>query len=298
MRPGLLVFVCFLAGVAAAQQEVPKQAPANPEAAKVLAEITQKFAAEGIEIDAKAATVTVKAVMNEPPDPIEYVLIHRRGKRHEAMFWTQCKPSVLHAALLMIGLQPGSNAKAEEIKPPPSIEEIEQGAETVRVTPPKGEPFWMTVRWQTPEGKAMEYCIEDLLLDLSTEKPVVDCSWVYIGGRMAPLYRNEPEVFVADFEGNLISACYMSPDNHLGTIVHKEGRDQNNWWLTNKVPPPETEVQFVFHKRQPKLHQQREERLRREAAAEKEAANKPDGEGVSVPPEVPGKTGEPGKTGK
>jgi hypothetical protein len=296
MRAGLAICLFWLAGVAACQQEAPNPTPADAAAAKVLAEITQKFAAEGIVLDAKAATVTLKAVMNEPPDPIEYVLIHRRGKRHEAMFWTQCKPSMLHAALLMIGLQPGSNAKAEEIQPPPSIEEIEKGAETVRVVPPKGEPFWMTVRWQTPEGKTVEYCIEDLLLDLSTEKPVVDCSWVYIGGRMAPLYRNEPEVFVADFEGNLISSCYMSPDNHLGTIVHKVGRDQNNWWLTNKVPKAETEVQFVFHKRQPKLHQQREERLRREAAEEAEAARKKAVDGGGTPAATPGEGA--GKTGK
>ncbi len=36
---------------------------------------------------------------------------------------------------------------------------------------------------------------------------------------MAKLYKNEPEVFVADFEGNLVSVCYLTPDNHLGTMV-------------------------------------------------------------------------------
>jgi hypothetical protein len=87
---------------------------------------------------------------------------------------------------------------------------------------------------------------------------------VYLGGRMARLYKDEPEVFVADFEGNLISVCYLSPDNHLGTMVHESARDDQNWWTTTLLPDPEAgiEVEFVFHRVEPPLHKQRRERLR------------------------------------
>lgn len=263
------------------------QDPKPQDAEELMRQVMQQFQKEGITLDAKAETVTIKVVVNEPQDPLEYLLIHRRGKKHEAMFYTTSKPSVLNAALLMLGLQPGENAKAEEIKPAPSIEEIEKGAETVKVTPPKGMNVWMTVKWTTPEGKPVEYCIEDLLLDLSTQKPVVDCSWVFLGGRMAKFYKDEPEVFAADMEGNLISTCYMFPENQLLTISHKAGNDQHNWWLTDRVPPPETEVEFVFHKKEPKIHVEREKRVQKEAAEEAkkkaaEPAEKKDG-------------GEPGK---
>src|SRR5262249_13063388 len=124
--------------VAACAQE-PKPQPQPPvqvsasDTRKLAEAMQQQFAAEGIAVDPKARTVTIKAVMNQPPDPIEYLLIHKRGKRHEALFITGSKPSVLNAALLLLGLQPGKNASYKEKNPPPSIEEIEKGADPVIV---------------------------------------------------------------------------------------------------------------------------------------------------------------------
>jgi hypothetical protein len=264
-------------------QQPPPVDPPNaeaptPEAAaqKVLDEVLQQFQKEGIEFDAKAQTVTIPAVVNQPQDAIEYLLIHRKGKRHEAIFWTRCKPSVLNAALMMLGLTPGKNASYVEKDPPPTLEEIEAGADPIVITAPTGTPLWMTVKWKDADGKVVEHCIEDLLLDLTTQQPVADATWVYLGGRMAKIYRDEPEVYVADFEGNLISVCYLTPDNHLGTMVHKDARDDQNWWITNLLPEPETEVSFVFHRNEPKLHQERRARLLREREQAEAAPAKTD----------------------
>jgi hypothetical protein len=251
----------------AACQEAGKPPPQNPPDAKaVLDDVAKQLAQEGITFDLKAGTVAVKAVVNTPQDPVEYLLIHRKGKRHEAVFVTRSKPSVLNAALMMLGLQPGKNATYVEKNPPPTLEQIQAGEDPIVVTPPNGTPLWFTVRWKTPEGKAVEHCVEDLLLDLGTQKPVANCSWVYLGGRMARMYKNDPEVFVADMEGNLISVCYLSPDNHLATMSHASARDDQNWWTTPLLPPPDTEVEFVFHKAASPLHLEREKRLQKEAA--------------------------------
>lgn len=264
--------VLLLAAAAPGQTPVPpaEQKPAEAKAQdpqSVLDQVQKQFQKEGIVVDAKAQTVTVPAVVNDPRDAVEYLLIHRRGKRHEAIFWTNSKPSVLNAALLMLGMMPGQNATYTEKQPPPSLEEIEKGADPLVVVPPKGTPFWMTVKWKGEDGKEVEHCIEDMVLDLGTQKPIADCSWVYLGGRMAKIYKDDPEVYVADFEGNLVSVCYLSPDNHLGTMVHENARDDQNWWTTALVPKAETEVQFVFHKNQPVLHQERAARLLREKKA-------------------------------
>ncbi|MFY9345479.1 MAG: YdjY domain-containing protein [Planctomycetota bacterium] len=245
-------------------QNDPKPVPPDPQ--KVLAEVMQQFQKEGIVLDAKAGTVAIKATVNAPQDPVEYLLIHRRGKRHEAIFVTKSKPSVLNGALLMLGLSPGKNASYVEKKPAPTLEEVQAGADPIIVTPPSGTPLWMTVRWTTPEGKPVEHCIEDMVFDLGKQKAVANCSWVYLGGRMAQIYKNDPEVYVADLEGNLVSICYLSPDNHLGTMVHEQARDDQNWWTTTLVPPAETEVEFVFHKAETPLHQERSKRLAKEAA--------------------------------
>jgi hypothetical protein len=251
----------------------PQSPPAmTPEAQKLLDEVKAQFTAEGIVFDAKAQTVTVPAFVNAPPEPIEYLLIHKKGKRHEAVFVTAAKPSVLNAALLLLGLTPGKNASYVEKDPMPTLEEVQKGVDPLIVTPPQGEPFWMTVRWKTPEGKVEHHCVEDMILDLGTQKPVTGCTWVYLGGRMARIYKKEPEVYVADFEGNLVSICYLSPDNHLATMVHANARDDQNWWTTVLVPPPETPVEFVFHKTRSPQHVARDDRLAKEAAADQAKA--------------------------
>ena len=273
-----LAVSAFALAVACAAQgsqdgkQPPKPEPAAVDPQKVLDEMKQQFQKEGIVFDVQAKTVSVKAVVNQPQDPVEYLLIHKKGKRHEAVFVTLTKPSVLNAALLLLGLAPGKNASYVEKNPPPTLEEVQKGADPLVVTPPKGEPFYMTVRWKDADGKAVEHCVEDLLLDLGKQLPIADCSWIYLGGRMAQIYRNEPEVYVADFEGNLISICYLTPDNHLATMVHQDARDDRNWWTTTLLPQADTEVDFVFHRGETKLHQERSKRLAKEAEARKRAA--------------------------
>ncbi|MCK5944125.1 MAG: hypothetical protein KAI24_19220 [Planctomycetes bacterium] len=250
------------------------QAEQDPD--KLLKEMLASFKEQKVQVDAKQGTVTIPVVVNPPQDPIEYLLIHRRGKKHEAVFWTETKPSVLNAALLMIGLERGKNATYEEKDPAPTLEEIQNGADPLIVTPPKGKPFWMTVRWTGDDDKPVEHCVEDLLLDLTTRKPMGACRWVYLGGRMAQLYKGDPEVYIADFEGNLISVCYLTPDNHLATMVHERARDDQNWWTTDLVPEPGTKVEFVFHSKKSKLHEAREQRLKAEAEKAKAGKGKPD----------------------
>ena len=249
---------------------VPSQGEQDPD--QLLRELLKSFEKEGVVVDAKAGTVTVPAVVNPQQDPVEYLLIHRRGKKHEAVFWTTTKPSVLNAALLMLGLEKGKNATYKEKVPAPTLEEVQSGVDPLVVTPPEGKPFWMTVRWKDEDGARVERCVEDLVLDLTTQEPLGACKWIYLGGRMAQLYKDDPEVFIADFEGNLISICYLTPDNHLATLVHERARDDQNWWTTKDLPEPGTEVSFVFHGKKPKLHVAREARLAKAAGKAKEQA--------------------------
>lgn len=258
----VLSFVTSLA----AQGDKPE--PKKQDSQAMLKEVMESFKKQGIKLDPKARTVTIPAVVNTPQDPIEYLLIHRRGKKHESVFITESKPSILNAALLMIGLEQGQNATFVEKKPAPTLEEVQNGADPLVVTPPKGKRYFMTVRWTTPEKQVVEYCVEDLMLELSTQEPMGRCEWIYLGGRMAQLYKDDPEVYIADLEGNLISVCYLSPDNHLGTMSHERARDDQNWWTTTKVPEPGTAVEFIFHAVEPAIHVEREKRL---LAAEKKA---------------------------
>lgn len=224
----------------------------------------KSLAEQGITIDFENETVAIPVFVNDPPppDPIEYLLVHRRGKKHEAILVTEVKASLLNGALLLLGYREGKNASYQERNPPPTREEVEKGAPIADVIPPQGMQLWMTVVRETAEGKRQEDPIEDYLVDLSTQRPVEGARWVFLGGRMGQLYKNEPAVFIGDYEGNLISSCYMSPENHIATISHPRGPDDHNW-VPNPatVPPPGSKATLVFHKQQPALCKARDARI-------------------------------------
>lgn len=241
----------------------PEPRPEAQEPEKALAQMLRQFEEAGIALDTKAGMLSVPVVVNNPPDPLEYVLIHRKGKKHEALFVTEAQPSLINAALLALGYQPGKNVDYKEKDPLPTREEMEAGADWVDVFPPEGMELWMTVRWKDEDGEHEE-ALETLVMDRTTGKEVVSARWIYLGGRIAPLYRGEPPVYVADYEGNLVSVCYMRPDNHFATIVHERARDEQNWWMTDACPEPGTEAVFTFHKQKPKVVEQREARLEKD----------------------------------
>jgi hypothetical protein len=57
-------------------------------------------------------------------------------------------------------------------------------------------------------------------------------------------------------------------------MKHDRARNDENWWLTDKVPAAGKEVKFSFHRTKPALLIEREKRLAEEdkKAAEEEAS--------------------------
>ena len=264
----------------------PQHVAADAEAAgEVVQKMMAALAEGGIRLDLKKKSVSFDAVVHRPDDLLEYIIITRRGKSHEALLITEVRPSLLNTALLALGLKPGENARSEEIDPPPTREEVESGAPMFRVFPPKGPQLWLTASWFEGEGedvRRVEVAIEDLVIDVETTTWVRDNRWVYLGGRMAAPYEGDPEAYMADLQGNLVSMPYMVPANHLIAMDHKRARDERNWWIAKKCPEPGKTLQVTIHTAKPKLCTEREARLRRELGpsegeleAEKARARKP-----------------------
>ena len=95
-----LLSVSILASSVVCQGEQQDPKKSDPQA--VLKEVLASFKKQGIKLDSKARTVTIPAVVNQAQDPIEYLLIHRRGKKHEAMFLTESKPSILNGCKFIL----------------------------------------------------------------------------------------------------------------------------------------------------------------------------------------------------
>ncbi len=260
-----LVLTLFVGACLAAQEPTP---PAK-------GDLGAAFKQAGLEVDLAAKTVTLKAKMSRPIDLLEYVLITRQGKSHEALLVVEAQPSILNAALLALGLTPGTNVSFKEKDPLPSEEEVRNGVDWLIVTPPQGPQIWFTAAWNDAEGKRQERVLDDLVMDLSTGDVLEGGDWIYIGGRMAAPYRGEPEVFIADLEGNLMSCCYLDPSNHLVTLRHERARSDQNWWVTDACPEAGTEMVLTIHTQKPKLAVEREARLAKERAAGKQPKGPP-----------------------
>lgn len=223
----------------------PETRPTRPPA---VAALLEGLAAQGVHLDLERRWVRLDGQVCILNANLEYVLVGKRGARHEALFYVDCKPSALNAALLALGLKPGENFQVREKVPPPPEADVLAG----KVLPydlvhPTGPRVYLTAEWAGTGDAVIRRRVEDLILNLKDNEPIKPREWVYFGGREAPLYKGEPPVFLADFEENLISVCYMSPSNHLITIVHELGLNQSLWWPNAELMPPQgTPVRFYI----------------------------------------------------
>ncbi|MEZ5989251.1 MAG: YdjY domain-containing protein [Planctomycetota bacterium] len=246
-----LVFLPTAAPRAQQQGEPPASKPAAQEPApldeKQKKELVEILAKGGVTIDFAAKTVSVEATVNTRDDYIEYILIGPRGKRHEGLFVTAAKPRLIHAAMIALGFKPGKNAEAIPKDPFPTEEEVEKGVDTHIRKPPEGQKLYLSVHWKDEDGKRVEYRVDDLYHDLVHGGSIQDAEWIYLGSRMAPLYKGEDPVFLADYDQNLISNYYVRPDNQLVTIRHPHAWDDSIWFpITDRLPPKGAPVTFVL----------------------------------------------------
>jgi hypothetical protein len=266
----------LLVGCCTAQSDenkpaTPQDAAKKSALAKAKKQMLALFEKFDIQFDAKKKTLTIPVVLNSPTNDLEFLLIHRIGKTHEALLVTEAKPSVINSGLLLLGLKPGQNASFKKKEPQPSEAELRKGADPFVIVPPSGTEIYMTVSYKTEDAKTITRPVDDLLLDWQVNLPVANHKWIYIGGREGKIYRNEPDVYIADYEGNLISTCYKYPNNHMFTIVHERARDEMNWAKTAACPPPGTVMKLTFHVTKPPIIAAREVRMNREAEARKKS---------------------------
>ena len=214
-------------------------------------ELIKILDAGGVKLDFEKQRVTVEARVGTRDDYIEYLLIGPRGKKHEGLFVTPAKASLIHAAMLALGYDKGVNAKAVPKDPFPTEEEFKRGVETHIRTDPKGQEVHLTVSWKDDKsGKTEVFRIQDLYHDLAHGGTVKNAHYVYIGSRMARLYKGEAPQYMADVEQNLISNYYVMPDNQLVTVVHEHAWDDGIWFpAVDRLPAKGHLVTFIFSRK-------------------------------------------------
>ena len=164
---------------------------------------------------------------------LEYLLTLPMGAAHESLFLTETDPAVFNAALLALGVRPGSNVEWLEKDPPPSDEELRSGATPYEVVVPAGDGFYLYAAWRQAD-ELYFYRVEDLVRDLDSGRTMRRHRWTYLGSRMVER-RGGEQGFAASIEGNLINVAFFAQGNTLVTAAIEECVKQTVWlpnaWL-------------------------------------------------------------------
>ncbi len=227
---------------------------ATPQEKAEVAEAHERLAASlreaGLWLDLERGFLALPATVLERSELLEYLLVGPNGATHESLFLTEVKPSLVNAGLLLLGVEPGRNARFEAQESVAPEDELERGRPRRRVYPPEGDGFLLYAAWREGE-ETFFFRVEDLIANLETGRSLRRHRWVFLGSRFAALKRGEPEVFLADIEGNLVNVAFFFQGNTLVTTALEECLEQSIWVGNAWLLPPRGQPVRLFFAREP-----------------------------------------------
>lgn len=152
-----------------------------------------------VRIDRENRLIELEAtVVLRESEWIELIACSPGSKEHESILVVPARPSHVHLALLILGLEPGSPMRFEQ---PPADAANPNGQDGPVVLPPQGPPVRITVALaDEPEH---EIPVTRWTLDRRTGRPIEDAPWLFTGSRIVNI--NERERYLADLHGTTIS---------------------------------------------------------------------------------------------
>src|SRR5688500_12353993 len=138
-----------------------------------------------LEVDAVAKRVRVACQALRVEAPLEFFCCVTGTSEHEAVLRSPVKPSHLHAALLMIGLEPGEPVRYSEA--------------AKKWLPPHGPPLRISVEFEKG-GKRVALPAYKLMRSVKTKEPMPALTWIFAGSRVM-----DDGNYAADVTGYLVS---------------------------------------------------------------------------------------------
>jgi hypothetical protein len=165
----------------------PAAQAASPAQAAHAGQATSKL--PHIQVDVAARQVRVECEAIELDAPLEFVCVARGGNEHEAMLRTDARPSHVHLALLMLGLEPGTPLRYMDA--------------AQRWVPPSGPPLMVSLEFER-EGKQVRVPVSRVLRHVVNEddpRPQNSIkNWVFTGSQI-----QEGGGYAADVTGYIVS---------------------------------------------------------------------------------------------
>ena len=233
MRAALLVAVVAafaLPAVSCAAQETAELSQsAQPAAAAAAAATTQQGVGKFpfLEVDARAKQVRVECEALTVDAPLEFFCCLAGTVEHEAVLRSKVRPSHLHAALLMIGLEPG--------------EPVHFSESMKKWLPPHGPPLQISVEFDK-DGQRVKLPAYRLMRNSKTKREMPAMTWIFAGSRMMP-----GNVYAADRTGYIVSVVNF--DFSVIDIPQlASNANETLQWETNlaAMPPKGSKVTMII----------------------------------------------------
>jgi hypothetical protein len=152
-------------------------------------------------------------------------------REHESLVMTRAKPSHLHAALLLIGLEPGT---------PGTWKRVGTSFEPV---PPTGSPVTVTITYTAPNNTTSTAAATDWIIDQRTGTALAGADWIFAGSRIVE-YRGQA-FYDADGTGTVVGlTTFGSEVVSWGDVFSHQAAIQEPSWIANDslVPAQGTPV--------------------------------------------------------
>lgn len=191
-----------------------------------------------VRIDAEARTVEIDAsvpILADDPDApnvyLELLVCTPNTREHETLLVTPARPSNIHAALLLLGLEPGK----------PGAWDWNEGALTS--TPPTGPP--LDIRFVYTDDAGVEHADHPStwIRAHNAGEPFPVGSWLFAGSRIVT--HNNQEFYDADGTGVVMGlTAFGSEIIAWPAMISPEANVNDPLWTANPdtVPPLDTNV--------------------------------------------------------
>lgn len=211
--------------VADAEAPAPPLPAARPDRHPELKRLSRT---EEVWIDKARKEVVVGGRIVLDRGPIEVFACVEKTKEHEAIVATRSSARLIHAALLAIGLDPGSPVSFDP-----------------EYVPPKGPRVSVRLRWKDAAGKERQARAQEWIRNAQTGKPLA-ADWVFAGSAFWRDPNDGIEYYQAD--GGDVICVSNFPTALLDLPLQSSQANAELLFeaFAGRVPPRDTEVDLIL----------------------------------------------------
>ena len=159
--------------------------------------------------------------------PLEFFCVVRGTSDHETVLRTKARPAEIHAALLGLGIEPGT-----PLRDVPG---------TNRFLPPSGPPIRVEAEWQR-DGRTVRERAGRLIRDVKTHRPMDNRPFVFVGSKFL-----DDGQYAADVTGQIVSLVNFEYTVLDVPQVASNANEMLEWEVDPDVaPPPGTAVTMIL----------------------------------------------------